>query len=51
MKDGQYFKEIDSELGTPYNIIITKTGLSSNISGSISYQTIREVIEQHSLKF
>jgi len=51
MKDGQYFRDIDTEFGTPYNIIITKTGLSTNISGSISYQTLKDVIEQHSLKF
>jgi len=51
MKDGKYFKEIDADFGTPYNIILTKTGISTSISGSISYQTMRDVIEQHSLAF
>jgi len=51
LKDAEYFKEIDPEFGTPYNIIITKTGLSSNISGSISYQALKDIIEQHSFSF
>jgi len=51
INDGEYFKEIDSDFGTPYNIILTKTGISTNISGSISYQALKDVIEQHSLSF
>ena len=50
-QDGDYFKQIDREFGTPYNIIITKTGQTTNVSGAIPYQILKDFIEQHSLDF
>jgi protein-disulfide isomerase len=51
IKDGKYLQSIDREFGTPYNIIITKTGLVQTVSGTIPYSTLRDLIEQHSFSF
>lgn len=51
IEDGEYLQSIDKEFGTPYNIIITKTGLTENISGVIPYNILKNLIEQHSITF
>jgi|AntRauTorcE11897_2_1112592.scaffolds.fasta_scaffold08254_4 protein-disulfide isomerase len=50
-EDVKYLRSIDSDFGTPYNIIITKTGVQENIPEAIPYKLLSDFIEQHTLNF
>lgn len=45
INDGLAIYEFDPDFVTPYNIIVTKTGIQTEISGSQPYSTIKEMIE------
>ncbi|NCS98589.1 thioredoxin domain-containing protein [Candidatus Parcubacteria bacterium] len=51
LKDIEYIKSIDREFGTPYNIVITKTGIQENLSGALPYSLLSDFIQQNSLEF
>jgi len=51
IEDGLKIYDFDSNFGTPYNIIITKTGFKTEIVGAQPYTLIKEIIEQNSLGF
>lgn len=49
IKDGLSIYEYDAEFGTPYNIIITKSGKQIEVSGSQPYTMMKEIIETYKL--
>lgn len=51
LKDVEYIRSIDPEFGTPYNIVITKTGIQENLSGALPYSLLNDFIQQNSLEF
>jgi protein-disulfide isomerase len=48
IKDGLSIYEHDPNFGTPYNIVITKSGTQTEIIGAQPYEIIEQIILQHS---
>ena len=46
IRDAEQLIRTDSQFMTPYNLIITNTGLQTRISGSLDYFSMRNVIEE-----
>ncbi len=44
INDGLAIYEFDPDFGTPYNIIVTKTGIQMELSGSQTYSDLKELI-------
>ncbi len=51
LQDVKYLQTKDKEFGTPYNIIKTKTGLTTTVSGIIPHQLLIQIIDDHSIDF
>jgi len=45
IEDGYKLAEIDSEFATPYNLLISKSGIQTRISGSESYSGMKKIID------
>lgn len=48
IQDGLAIYEFDSDFGTPYNIIVTKTGIQKEIPGLQPYSVLKEIVENFS---
>jgi protein-disulfide isomerase len=49
IQDALTLFELDPDFGTPYNIVITKTGERHILPGTIPYADLKEIIETYSL--
>lgn len=45
MKDGSQIAKADAQFGTPYNIVITKSGIQTVIRGNQPYSTVKGIID------